>query len=314
MSAPSNQPSEPDAGGVEQTVVVGYPDVLAARSAAASGETIQGLRQQIRTLRLLLVACLTLLVLIACALGAAVSSGMTRLDGLSDEVSALAASASVPESTPEAQAAPQEVAVKQLGPAPELQGIATLPSGADATGAILVGDPNATDVVEVYVDYQCPYCQRWEQGIGAALFARALQPGSGLLIKQYDLAFLGETNANLDPPGASARAASAAACVVDADGPQVFVAFTQAVYAAADPSEPPGQFTDDVLVSLATQAGASPESLACIRDEAHVPFVAATTRAGFERGVGGTPTVVLNGQTIGNPFTDQSLASVATVA
>jgi protein-disulfide isomerase len=43
-----------------------------------------------------------------------------------------------------------------------------------------------------------------------------------------------------------------------------------------------------------------------------VPFVAATTRAGFGRGVGGTPTVIVNGQTVGNPFTDPLLAKVAT--
>ena len=183
-----------------------------------------------------------------------------------------------------------------------------MPAGVDSTGAVLIGDPDAANVVEVYVDYQCPFCQRWEEGIGTPLAAKALQPGSDLLIKQYNLAFLGETSPTLTPAGASARAASAAACVVNHDGVETFVDFSQAVFAAADPAEPPTQFTAEALTELATGGGrvggvASPAS----RAEGNVPFVAATTKAGFGRGVGGTPTVIVNGQTLANPFTDPAL-------
>jgi protein-disulfide isomerase len=38
--------------------------------------------------------------------------------------------------------------------------------------------------------------------------------------------------------------------------------------------------------------------------------VAATTQAGFGRGVGGTPTVIVNGQTLGNPFTDPAIGQL----
>ena len=182
-----------------------------------------------------------------------------------------------------------------------------MPAGVDSTGAVLIGDPEAANVVEVYIDYQCPFCQRWEEGIGTPLAAKALQPGSDLLVKQYNLAFLGESSPTLTPAGASARAASAAACVVNHDGVDTFVDFSQAVFAAADPSEPPTQFSAEALTELATAAGASPDALACIEAEGNVPFVAATTKAGFGRGVGGTPTVIVNGQTLGNPFTDPAI-------
>jgi protein-disulfide isomerase len=144
----------------------------------------------------------------------------------------------------------------------------------------------------------------------AALVDKAMQPGSDLLVKQYNLAFLGETSPTLSPAGASARAASAAACVLDIDGVDAFVAFNRAVFASADPSEPPGQFTAEALSGLASSAGASAETLACIQAEQNVPFVAATTKAGFERGVGGTPTVVVNGETVENPFTDATVAQL----
>jgi len=298
------------------TVVVGYPDVAPAQPTGAyAGAGVGSLRSQVRTLRYLVIACLGLLVVMAIGLGVALAGSRAQLDALSAQVTALGeqarpAAAAEPEQ-PAAEAAPEPAGVPQLGDAPDLQGLASLPSGADATGAILIGDPEATDVVEVYIDYQCPYCQRWEQTIGRELIDRALQPGSGLLVKQYNLAFLGETSADLTPAGASARAASAAACVVHHDGADVFVEFSRSVFASADPSEPPGQFTAPVLVGLAEQAGSSPAALACIEAEENVPFVSATTKAGFGRGVGGTPTVVVNGQTVGNPFTDPALLAAA---
>jgi protein-disulfide isomerase len=295
------------------TVVVGYPG-----SATGPGPNttptpgMAALRRQVRTLKYLLVACLALIIVATLGLGLVLAGSRAQFDDLSAQVAAVgvkadaaAQAAAATTSAPQAQ----EPAVTQLGSAPTLAG-ATIPAGADPTGAILIGDPGASDVVEVYVDYQCPYCQRWEQTIGKSLIEKAIQPGSGLLVKQYNLAFLGETNADLTPAGASARAASAAACVVNHDGAETFVAFSRAVFAAADPSEPAGQFTAPVLTKLATSAGASPEAIACIEDERNVPFVSATTKAGFGRGVGGTPTVVVNGETVGNPFTDPALAAL----
>jgi protein-disulfide isomerase len=277
------------------------------------------LRSQVRTVRYLVLACLGLLVVLAVGLGVALASSRAQLDDLSAQVSALGQQAAAAEPAAQPQSGDQQsgaqqsgdqqaAAVTQLGAATELAADVPLPAGVDATGAVLIGDPEAANVVEVYIDYQCPYCQRWEEGIGAPLAAKALQPGSDLLVKQYNLAFLGETSPTLTPAGASARAASAAACVLNHDGVETFVPFSQSVFAAADPSEPPTQFSAAALTELATGAGASAESIACIEGEANLPFVAATTQAGFGRGVGGTPTVIVNGQTLGNPFADPAIA------
>ena len=296
------------------TVVVGYPAVATPPTTPAP--PVQGmaaLRRQVRTLRYLVVACLALLVLLVAGLGLALAGSRAQLDDLSAQVTALGekADAAVQAAAAPAQSSGQAEASgpTQLGPAPELTA-ATIPAGADATGAILVGNPEATNIVEVYVDYQCPYCQKWEAEVGSILMDAARQPGSNLLVKQYNLAFLGEASPDLNPAGASARAASAAACVVNHDGADVFVDFSRAVFAAADPSEPPTQFTAPALTEFAIAAGASPAAIACIEAEENVPFVAATTQAGFGRGVGGTPTVVVNGQTLANPFTDPALAQL----
>lgn len=313
MSDAPEQPPVPDAGPTP-TTVVGYPAVPS--SAPPTGYASPGmasLRGQVRTVRYLVLACLALLVVLAIGLGVALAGSRAQIDDLAAQVSALsdraAAAGAQPAAQPEQQqsAEKEPAAVTQLGAAGDLEAGIALPAGVDSTGAVLIGDPGAANVVEVYIDYQCPFCQRWEEGIGTPLAAKALQPGSDLLIKQYNLAFLGETSPTLTPAGASARAASAAACVVNHDGVETFVDFSQAVFAAADPSEPPTQFSAEALTALATTAGASGESIACIESEGNVPFVAATTKAGFGRGVGGTPTVIVNGQTLGNPFTDPAL-------
>ncbi|MCX6431535.1 MAG: thioredoxin domain-containing protein [Actinobacteria bacterium] len=236
----------------EPTVIVGYPEVASAAAPDTSAGVV-GLRRQVRTLRYLLVACLGLLIVLMIGLGVAVSGSRTQMDALSTQVTALSeqANAAAQVAPQAAPASPSAAGVEQLAMATELSGLDALPAGADATGAILIGDPGAANVVEVFIDYQCPFCQKWEATVGTALVDRALQPGSDLLIKQYNLAFLGETSAELTPAGASARAASAAACVLNHDGIDVFVPFSRTLFETADPSEPPGQFTAEVLVDLA---------------------------------------------------------------
>ena len=294
----------------------------ASAPASYAGPGIASVRGDIRGLRYLLYLCTALVMVVVLSLGALVIGTRAQLDDLRAQVAAAGAASMVtstdaplPAAAPSAAstAAPQPTGVPQLSTATALTGV-ELPAGADETGAIVVGDPNATTVVETYIDYQCPYCQRWEAMFGSALMQRALEPGSGLLVKQHNLAFLGETSPDLTPAGASARAASAAACVVDHDGPAVFAAFSRALFEKADPTEPPGQFTEAVLTELATAAGASADATACIADETYVPFVAATTKAGFARGVTGTPTVVVDGVTVGNAFTDPAVSGLLTTS
>ncbi len=299
----------------EATTVVGYPGAPPVSGHANPG--MASLRSAVSSVRALTIASLALLVIVAGGLVVGVASLRAQVDALGQQVTELtaaAAQAAVAPAPAAAAPAPEQAAepqTPQLGAAGELPDGVSVPPGFDTTGAVLIGDPAATDVVEVYVDYQCPFCQRWEQEVGAALVDRALQPGSGLLVKQYNLAFLQETSPDLQPAGASARAASAAACVLEEDGVEVFATFNTAVFAAADPSEPPTQFMADALSTLARDSGASDAAIACIEAEEHVPFVATSTQSGFGRGVGGTPTVIVNGRTLDNPFTDGDLLTLA---
>ena len=274
----------------------------------ASVRGVTRLRRQVGLIRALSIVSLVLVVVLGVwsvvgivSLSSSVSSLEAKVDSLSAQLSdEHAAPSAAP--TPGAQSAPSTAS----------EDLAT-PSGADRAGAIVVGDPEAAKVVEVYVDYQCPYCQRWEIEIGAALMERALQPGSGLAVRQYNMAFLGEANRELNPPGASARAASAAACVLDGSGAQAFVDFNTAIFASPGGSAAETRFDEASLAALAGSLGASDETLACIEEGRFIPFVSATTQAAFARGVTGTPTVLVNGKPLQDSFGDPQLRALLTM-
>ncbi|MEY3732652.1 MAG: Serine/threonine-protein kinase pknE [Actinomycetota bacterium] len=284
------------------------------------GQDVAGtarMRRQVGRLRSLAIVAVVLVVILGVwsvigivTLSSQVSSLEAKVDSLATTTGALNSSsggsaASGAQSPPSPSAVPDSPA---SAPADVV-----VPAGADKAGAIVVGDPEAAKFVEVYVDYQCPYCQRWETEIGAALMERALQPGSGLAVRQYNMAFLGEANRSLSPPAASARAANAAACVLDGDGVEAFVAFNTAVFAAPGGQDAATRFDTASLVALASGVGAGDATLTCIEDEAFMPFVAATTQAAFARGVTGTPTVLVNGKVIADSFGDAQLLSLLTM-
>ena len=304
-----NDPAVPPPAPV---TVVGYPD----HAPVAAGQTVPGLASvkiALTSLRALSVVIVVLVVMLAAGSIVGIISLRSQVSELSQRVAELSTQQSAPAegSAPaEAPATAPQSQVAQLPPAPELPSGVPVPGGVDGSGAIVIGDPEASNVVEVYVDYQCPYCQRWEQEIGEVLAQKAQDPSSDLLIKQYNLAFLGETSPTLEPPGSSARAASAALCVLEGEGPAAFASFNAQIFAIADPNQSSVQFQTADLSQLAANAGASPPTIACIESERHVSFVALSTRNGFTRGVQGTPTVIVNGRTLDNSFADAELLSL----
>ena len=262
---------------------------------------------------------LAFIALLAISIGSMVLAFMSRSDiaALQGQVAALAASAAAvadaqPGSAqPTPQTEPGDGASRQPGVAEPMRIQSPVPRGADEFGALLIGNRGATSIVESFVDFQCPFCQRWDQELGDALISRALAEGSNLLIKVNPLAFLGETSADLSVPGASARAANAAACIAEYEEPMVLAGFIAAVYEAADPREPPGQFPPSQLVRFAADAGAGTQTTECIRTRKFISYIAEITRNSFVRGVTGTPTVILDGTLVQDPFRSRELIALA---
>lgn len=262
------------------------------------------------------VIAIALVVVVTVVLGGALILTRQELQQAQERIAALSAGATQPGATQPGATQPgaTQPGSSQAAPAPE-SGVGpaedlriAVPSGADATGALLLGDETPADTIEVFVDFQCPFCQRWDQQFGAALIDRALEENSDLLVKVVPMAFLDEADVrNLSTPGASARAANAVACLAHTESDSVTSGFITGLFAAADPREPAGQFPSEQLQQIAREAGAGSPASDCIAKGRFLPYIAKVTTAAFGRGVTGTPTVVLNGATLANPFTDQGL-------
>jgi len=157
------------------------------------------------------------------------------------------------------------------------------PDGTEEVAGLVIGDQGP--LVEVFEDYVCPFCARLELSSGAQLREAALRGEYRLVV--HTIAFLTE-----DSP----RAANASACVYQHEDVDTWVAFHEAVYGRQDPSETAGQYTNEILVGVADDVGASTDATrACITDGDYEPWVAAITQQSFDRGVRGTPTVAVDG-------------------
>jgi protein-disulfide isomerase len=157
------------------------------------------------------------------------------------------------------------------------------PDGTAEVAGLLIGEQGP--LVEVFEDYVCPFCARLELSAGAQLREAAL--GGEYRLVVHPIAFLTD-----DSP----RAANASACVYQHENLDTWVAFHEEVYARQDPSESVGQYTNEILLDVADQVGASSEpTSSCIEGGDFVPWVEAITQQAFSRGVRGTPTVAVDG-------------------
>lgn len=162
------------------------------------------------------------------------------------------------------------------------------PANLTATGAIPVGRADAPATVEIYLDYMCPACGRFEQA-NAAELDRLVQAGTAK-IELRPISFLDRTS-----QGArySTRAANAIATVADRAPDKVW-AFNTALY-AEQPREGTRGLDDDRIADLAARAGVGRNVIDAFGARTFEPWVATVTEAAFGSGVQGTPTVKING-------------------
>ena len=293
---PPVPPSQPQPGSAESSV-----------GASSVGASSTSLLLGIEANRRLIVTTMVLVIITIVGLVLSVVMLRGEVAALGDQLDAVTAGAAQQPEQP-ADGSQGEEQAQGITEATEISGV-EMPNGASTTGSFLIGNPDAANVVEVFVDMQCPYCQKWHAELGQALEQQALA-GDDLLVKVNAISFLGENATNVAEPGASLRAANAAACVLSNDGPTVYADVATAIFAAADPSEPPTQFQTEQLQQLAMNAGASEPAIECIADAPYAAYVVELTKSAFGRGVQGTPTVVVNGITVDNPFTGPELTAL----
>ncbi|BCJ55423.1 hypothetical protein Asp14428_68980 [Actinoplanes sp. NBRC 14428] len=168
-------------------------------------------------------------------------------------------------------------------------GALVTPRGATAAGALAVGQAAAPVRLEVYLDYMCPYCGRFEQANSAEI-DKLLADGT-VRLELYPLAFLDRMSQG---SRYSTRAANAVVTVFDRE-PGKAMAFHEALF-GAQPEEGTEGLSDDRIAELATQAGVAQNVVDVFRDRIFEPWIAKSTEAVFAAGITGTPTVKINGE------------------
>ena len=163
-----------------------------------------------------------------------------------------------------------------------------VPTTATANGAISVGNANAPVRLEVYLDYMCPFCGRFERANGAEL-GQLVADGT-VQLHLYPLSFLDRSSSGTKY---STRAANAIATVADR-APDKVLTFNQALY-AGQPAEGSSGLSDDQIASLAANSGVPPEVISLFHERIFEPWVSESTNAVFRTGISGTPTVKING-------------------
>ncbi|WP_314619994.1 DsbA family protein [Streptomyces stackebrandtii] len=189
-----------------------------------------------------------------------------------------------------------------VAPGEHAEVLATLPAAVDGA-KIVVGRQTAPHTVTVYVDPRCSYCAKFEASAGTVL---ADEAAAGNLRVEYVVAsFLDARTGGT----ASARAANALRAAVDAgdvgdagdagDGVEggKFAEYQAALFASQPSGGAEGGFSVDHLLRIADQVEGlrSPSFDRAVRDESYRSWVADSQKAFEASGVGGTPTVLVDG-------------------
>ncbi|WP_230596289.1 MULTISPECIES: DsbA family protein [Nocardiaceae] len=172
-------------------------------------------------------------------------------------------------------------------------------------GAIRFGNPDATTVVSVVEDFQCPACKNFESISGSTL--QQLAEAGNVAVDYRPISILDRfSNGTMY----STRAAGASICVAENDRDN-WMSWHTAMF-EQQPSEGGTGLTDDELVAIAASAGAdSPAIASCITAGSYTDWVTTQTQSVLGEGINGTPNVRVNGTDISNPTPENILAAAA---
>jgi protein-disulfide isomerase len=179
-----------------------------------------------------------------------------------------------------------------------------LPTGVTSdTYGVKVGSAwTATDadkipLLQIWEDFQCPACARFEVAAGSAI--QELIDAGKLRVEYRPTIFLDKNlvsaNTAAGNPNSSQRATLGFGCAADADAAEKY----HAGVFASQPTEEGAGFSTDTLVSIAESSGITGDALDsftnCLTSEKYAGWVANSYAAFDSAGVSSTPTGLLNG-------------------
>ncbi|MFH9607899.1 thioredoxin domain-containing protein [Streptomyces sp. NPDC017448] len=172
-------------------------------------------------------------------------------------------------------------------------GPAIAPSGASGEDALTlpVGAADAPSTLTIWEDFRCPVCAQFENALRDTVTELV---NDGQVKVEYHLATI--IDGNLGGSG-SLRAANAAACAQDAGK---FAPYHDVLFSNQPPEPDDAYGKNSRLIELAgkVQGLDTPEFRSCVEDGDHDSWVKKSDTAFREGGFQGTPTVLLNGESV----------------
>ena len=154
----------------------------------------------------------------------------------------------------------------------------------DGYGLVFNGELTGVPFIEIYEDFQCPACARFEAINGP--YIQELIATKKAKVAYHPLSFLG---------GESQLAANAAACSADQGK---FLEFHRTLY-ANQPAENAGNWTTQYFATLGIGLGISSSDYdKCVQGQDYMGWVKNVAEEGSKRNVNSTPTVFINGKEI----------------
>ncbi|WP_324662215.1 DsbA family protein [Haloarcula sediminis] len=170
---------------------------------------------------------------------------------------------------------------------PELGEIAatSTPSGDGRLPSPVAGDPDADVTVAVYEDYACPHCATYSLDVFPQLASEYLEPGT-VRYEFHDFPIPVDE-------AVSWQAANAARAVQAVAGPQAYFEYSEALFGDQSNLGP------NRYAALAEEFDIDGETVRqAATEERYSETVSADKQGGQDRGVSGTPTVLVDGSPV----------------
>lgn len=152
-----------------------------------------------------------------------------------------------------------------------------------ADGYGIVFNANATPVIDIWEDFQCPVCKQFESIVGNYL--SELSTSGKAKVVYHMLSFIGPE---------SIRAANAAACSSEENK---FSEYHAMLYQTQSATENSGLWSNDKLIALGSSVGITSNNFKkCVANLDFGGWVNNVAADGAKRNINSTPTVFVNGK------------------
>lgn len=174
-------------------------------------------------------------------------------------------------------------------------------AGQPSEFGVAIGEESAPHTVVIYEDFLCPFCGELETATRDDL-ARLAADGK-VRVEYRPFVLLSQIG------DYSLRSTNAFAVVLDASGAEVAKEFHDLLFENQPPESDPDSVTDDDLVEMAVEAGATEAEVRDgIEDLAQRQWAEDATTEAESAGVTGTPTILLDGELFQDGRTVDELA------